>query len=197
MASQSPRRRDLMRQNGYSFRTVVSDAEEVTGTATDIRDVVLINAWAKCNDVTSKLGQADLSDPEIVVLAADTMVVMDARVYGKPRDLSEAARFMRELGGHPHQVLTGVALFHPATTQKHDFVSTTTVVLRTMTDDEISDLFQRVDPLDKAAGYGYQDAPEIVASLEGSQTNVMGLPMTQLRQELSQCSKLWRLGGDG
>ncbi len=174
-----------MRENGYHFEVVVSQVEEENGTHDRIEDSVMANAHLKASDVACRLSDRNTSDEKLCVLAADTLVVMDKCVYGKPVDLVEAQRFLVELGGKTHRVMTGVCLIHPASGDSHQFVETTQVVLKQMDADEIKRLFVEVDPLDKAAAYGYQDAPHIVRELKGSQTNVMGLPMSRLRHELT------------
>lgn len=166
--------------------TAVSGAEEVDGCAASIQQTVVQNAEVKARSVLGRLRNHANCDDSWLVLAADTLVVMGDQVYGKPRHWQEAERFLVELGGKPHQVMTGVCLIHVTSGARHRFCETTTVELKSLNHEQIETLFRRVDPMDKAAGYGYQDAPHIVAKMEGSQTNVMGLPMTRLRLELEQ-----------
>ena len=186
LASQSPRRIMLLEQAGYRCRVIPSQAEEADAHAHDIHAVVVDNARAKGEEVIERLKQQGTGFAEpTVLIAADTLVVMGDKVYPKPRDLNEAETFLIELGGREHQVLTGVFLYWFNHKRAHSFYETTRVVLKSMTHEEIMALFQRVTPLDKAAGYGFQAAPEIVTSLTGSETNVIGLPMERLVLELT------------
>lgn len=185
LASSSPRRSHLLEAYGYTFSVMPSRAEERTANSENVRDRVLENARLKGTEVMARLGALP-PDPGRchIVLAADTLVAMDHKVFGKPRDLDQAHRFLEELGGKTHVVLTGVFLHLLEASISHAFVEETRVTLRVLPREERCRLFQRVSPLDKAAAYGYQDAPDIVSDLQGSRTNVFGLPMKRLAAEL-------------
>ncbi len=120
-----------------------------------------------------------------MLVAADTLVVLGEKVYGKPRDMAEAERFQQELSGVEHQVYTGVYLIELMSGRERRFHVITGVTLKQRTLEEIRHYFTIVDPLDKAAAYGYQDAREIVARMDGSETNVIGLPMEALHEHLA------------
>ena len=185
LASGSPRRAALLKAAGFAFEILPSQAEEKQASHDDVHQVVEENACIKGEDVVAKLRASGREfTHETLLLAADTLVVMKQKVYGKPKDLRQAETFLHELGGKAHQVLTGVYLYHFQTRRAHHFHEVTKVVLKTLTAAQMRTLFQRVNPLDKAAAYGYQDAPEIVERLQGSSSNVIGLPMERLQQEL-------------
>jgi len=186
LASQSPRRIMLLERAGYDCEVMPSNAEEAEAQAHDIDAIVVANARAKGEEVFSRLLSADrrFRQPTALV-AADTLVVMGDKVYPKPKDLAEAETFIQELGGREHRVLTGVYLRRLDRERERSFFDVTRVVLAVMSVAEIRDLFARVTPLDKAAAYGFQDAPEIVTALHGSETNVMGLPMERFEGELA------------
>lgn len=187
LATQSPRRHALMRLNGFRFDVVPSHAAELDASGEDLEHVVMENARIKGREVARRAEiQREYAGGNAVLVAADTLVRMGRQVFGKPRDWTQARDFLKQLGGRSHEVLTGVYLRLMNSGVEHVFLESTRVVLRRLTDREIQALFERVDPCDKAAGYGYQDAPEIVAEIDGSQTNVIGLPMTRLRIELKQ-----------
>ena len=191
LASQSPRRATLLGQAGYRFSVTPSQVEELEAGHRNIGQVVMENAKRKGLDAIQRLnGHPPESGKHSVVVSADTLVVMGRKVFGKPSDMEEAFQFLRILGGKEHRVLTGVYLHHLQSGRFTLFSETTRVVLKKLDTREIHELFTRVTPLDKAAGYGFQDAPEIVARLEGSRTNVIGLPMTAFSRELQMLVKL-------
>jgi len=186
LASQSPRRIMLLSKAGYDCEVVPSHADERDATHEDIHEIVTANAAIKGRDVARRTAELPtLPGRRRILVAADTLVVMGDRVYGKPSDLDEATRFLQELGGREHLVLTGVYLNDLDRGRETDFCETTRVTLKKMGAEAIRDLFDKVTPLDKAAGYGFQDAPEIVQSMVGSESNVIGLPMTRFETELA------------
>lgn len=125
-----------------------------------------------------------------VLIAADTLVVLGNKVFGKPNDLKEAKAMLTELALQPHLVLTGIYMKWLHKGYEYCGVTTTQVTLISMNDQELESLFKKSTPLDKAAGYGFQDAPEIVKHLEGSATNVIGLPMETVLHVLSGWARL-------
>lgn len=184
LASRSPRRIALLERESYPFEVMPSEADELDAQPDDVHDIVIQNARLKGEEVARRLADRELKRPHEIVLAADTLVVQGNRVFGKPRDFEEAESFLQTLGGAPHQVLTGVYFYHRGERRDHVFYDETEVVLKKMNPEEIAALFAKVDPLDKAGGYGYQDAPYIVSAINGSRTNVYGLPMEALAREL-------------
>ncbi len=195
LASQSPRRSALLKQAGYSFEVIPSRADELEAQFEDVAEIVVENALLKGREVVERLSSR--KGQSQVVIAADTLVAMEQKVYGKPQDLIQAKQFLAELGGKAHKVMTGVFLHHLATGEQRSFVEHSEVVLKSMSEKEMELLFQKSNPLDKAAGYGFQDSPDIVTRLSGSQTNVIGLPMERLALELAhltQASNITRGG---
>lgn len=190
LASQSPRRRDLLNKHGFHFEVIPSMAEEEEAHHDTIVEVVAENARIKGREVLKR--HKGKPEPQslsptptaTVLIAADTLVVMGEKVYPKPRDMVEARQFLRELGGQPHKVLSGVFLYWFEESREKTFVEHTHVTLQHFSEQEITALFEKVPPLDKAAAYGFQDAPEIVQEMDGSAENVMGLPMERLKREL-------------
>lgn len=185
LASQSPRRSMLLNREGYRFEVIPSHAEEHDATHHNVHNIVMENARIKGAEVVKRLQEQNRTfSEETLLIAADTLVVMGEKVYGKPVDFQQAEQFMNELGGHEHQVLTGVFLHRFSDNRQKTFLDVTRVILKVMNHEEIQDLFRRVNPLDKAAAYGYQDAPEIVSSLQGHQSNIIGLPVERLAEEI-------------
>jgi len=127
--------------------------------------------------------------PECLVLGADTVVVLDGTVFGKPADLADAGRMLRQLSGRWHEVLTGVALVRLEPPWRRAWVCTTRVRFRALSEDAIHEYCRRVNVLDKAGAYGIQEHGEmLVADLEGLYSNVVGLPLEQVLAALAEAS---------
>lgn len=186
LASGSPRRSKLLGQAGYTIVDIVtSGSEEKLPGHHEVEEVVVANAVLKGRDVAARLeAEGRQFEPGTVLLAADTLVVLGQRVYPKPADYAEAEQFMHELGGSEHRVLTGVYLRNLTTGQDHGFYDTTYVTLTVMDREMMYTVWETVNPLDKAGAYAYQDAPNIVENMRGSESNVIGLPMEKLAEEL-------------
>ena len=146
LASQSPRRADLLRAAGFDFEVRVADVDESVRTGESPQDYVTRLAIAKA--VAARRGDDE------VVLAADTTVVVDGHVLGKPADAPDAARMLRRLAGREHEVLTGVCLLRGS--HRDARVAATRVGFLAMTDDEIAWYVASGEPMDKAGAYGIQ-----------------------------------------
>ena len=173
LASASPRRRELLRSLTAEFRVVPSDLEETLQSAGSLRDAAARLALDKARAVAARVGRG-------VVLAADTIVVLDGEALGKPAGPDEARTMLRRLRGRQHEVITGVAVVD-ALTGRSDTVS---VVSRVRMADygeaEIEAYVASGEPLDKAGAYAIQGrGAALVAGLEGSFTNVVGLPLAE------------------
>jgi septum formation protein len=180
LASASPRREQLLREMGLHFRVIRPDGvEEATrGAAPEV--LVMQNAQRKARAVAGKHREA-------LVLGADTEVVLDGVVFGKPRDLADAETMLARLGGRRHDVLTGVCLIHRALDTEITFAERTRVWMRALSAAQIRDYFTKVNPLDKAGAYGAQEFGELILErVEGSFSNVMGLPVERVRATLEK-----------
>jgi len=121
-----------------------------------------------------------------IVIGADTFLYFRGRIIGKPRTMSEARRLLRALSARSHWVYTGICLRDPATDRARTSYEKTRVSFKRLTEEAITRLFRRAHPLDKAGGYALQaDHGELITRLEGSRTNVVGLPLELLRRELA------------
>lgn len=175
LASQSPRRRELLELMGLDFAVRAVDIDETMDPGADpVREVARVSR--------AKAMAAEAS-PEDVVIAADTIVVLDRTVLGKPGTPERAAEMLRLLAGRDHQVMTGY------TVRRGDTVLTDTEVshifFRPLTETEIDAYVSTGEPLDKAGAYGIQGkAALFVSRLEGDYYNVMGLPVCALTQRL-------------
>jgi septum formation protein len=171
LASGSPRRRQLLGEAGYVFEVVSPQVEEVSSGWLTIRELTICNA-------TRKAWSAAQALPDAVVLGADTLVTIDDDVLGKPADLEDAARILRRLSGRSHEVWTAVCLCHLARGKSRSFCAVSRVKFRDLTNRQIKNYFTKVNPLDKAGAYAAQGhGREIITGIEGSYSNVVGLPM--------------------
>jgi len=175
LASQSPRRRALLEHFGFKFRVEVLSVEEVQSGPP--LETARANAVAKAQPVS-------LRYPQALVLGADTIVVLDGLILGKPRDAEDARRMLRALSGRAHEVTTVVALLRNG--QEERVVSETTKVqFRQLTEAEITGYVATGEPLDKAGAYGIQGLGGLlVQSIKGCYYNVVGLPVPRLVEEL-------------
>lgn len=177
LASASPRRAELLAAAGIQFRVQAADVDESTQPKEEPRAYVTRLARAKAAAVSRTV------ETNALVLGADTVVVVDGRCLGKPRDDEEAAAMLRRLSGRAHEVLTGIALRHPSGTAVE--CATTVVTFIPLSAAEIAWYVGTGEPRDKAGAYGIQGrASRFVARLEGSYSNVVGLPVELVYRQL-------------
>ena len=174
LASASPRRRDLLSVYGYDALVAPADVTESADPYLSVRECVLLNAVRKS---AARGGWP----ARTFVLGVDTLVCLDGEALGKPADRAEAARMVARLGGRTHQVFTGVALRDAGTGRVRSFVDESRVSFLPLDAARIAAYHALINPLDKAGGYAAQEhGAKIISHLEGSWTNVMGLPMERL-----------------
>jgi septum formation protein len=179
LASTSPRRRELLQQIGLTFDVLKVDVDESVQTGESPADYVLRLALAKAAAGLSQRAA------DALVLAADTTVVIDNHIIGKPENLEQAQAIWRQLGGRRHQVLTGVAVANHADARA--IVVVTDVYFRSMTPEDMLAYWHSGEPQDKAGGYGIQGKGALfVDRIDGSYSNVVGLPLTETAQLLAQ-----------
>lgn len=174
LASASPRRRELLSALTQDFDVAAADIDEALPAPVSARDAVRLLAERKANAVLERL-------PDRLVLAADTLVCLGDRIFGKPADVAAAREFLRSLQGRSHNVLTGVCL--SARGLHETRVVATRVVMRALSDEEIEASVAAGTPFDKAGAYAIQD-PDLkpVESSSGCYCNVMGLPLWDVWQ---------------
>lgn len=193
LASNSPRRRQILALAGYSFVPAAADIDETPLSAEPPEVYVLRLAREKA----LRIHQTTIPQPAhgtLPVLAADTTVADGAQILGKPADAAEAAAMLRQLRGRAHRVYTGLALITPAGTT-FDAVCATDVYMRDYAEDEIAAYVASGDPLDKAGAYAIQHAGfHPVERLRGCYANVMGLPVCLLESLLREAGLTPRLG---
>lgn len=179
MASNSPRRRELLAGLGVSYEVRVIDGiDESYPTSLPVSEVPLFISQKKAEAYT-------LADSELLI-TADTVVCLDNEILGKPKDAEEARLMLTKLSGRTHQVITGVTL--TTTEWTHSFSCTSNVTFASLTEQEILHYINTYHPMDKAGAYGIQEWIGYigVTRLEGSYFNVMGLPVQRLYTELKK-----------
>ncbi len=183
LASGSPRRREMMELVGYDYEIVVSDADENVPECEPARYVEQL-ARRKAQAVFEK-------HPDCCVVGADTIVLIDGTIIGKPKDRNDAYRILRTLSGRMHTVYTGVAVLSP--TGEQMFSDTTDVTFMPLADSEIWRYIDSGEPMDKAGAYGIQGLGAVlVRRVDGCYFTVIGMPLPRLYQALKLCGILPR-----
>ena len=180
LASNSPRRRDLLLEAGFEFETFGPNVAEGFDVDLTLRELTALNA-------TRKALAAARAHPNKIVLAADTLVAIDQHVLGKPSDAGEAAAMLERLSGRGHEVCTSVFICHLARARSTSFSELSQVSFHRLSGADIDRYLARIDPLDKAGAYAAQGfGSEIIEKIDGSFTNVVGLPMERTVPALAE-----------
>ncbi|MCM1039486.1 MAG: Maf family protein [Ruminococcus sp.] len=187
LASASPRRKELLKQAGISFKTMPSTKDEkITGKSPE--QIVEELSYQKAVDICGQLSETMKED--FVVIGADTVVSCWNKILGKPKDKEEAFDMLWELQGKSHQVYTGVTLAWKYTDEPamfYTFSECTDVTVFPMTEEEIENYIDTGEPLDKAGAYAIQGRfAAYIQGICGDYTNVVGLPLGRLYQEMKQ-----------
>jgi septum formation protein len=183
LASQSPRRKQLLQWAELDFNVVVPGTDEAYPANLAMEEIPVYIAAAKAGAVKSKL------DSPAIILAADTVVVLDQQIIGKPSNREDAIRILSALSGRQHRVITGVVIDTPSTSRQfHDI---TFVTFHTLTRRQIEYYVDRYTPFDKAGAYAIQEWIGVVGikSVEGDFYNVMGLPVSRVLQALGELTE--------
>ncbi|WP_395715708.1 Maf family protein [Prosthecobacter sp.] len=179
LASASPRRVELLRGAGFDFEIFVPQVEEAHDPALTPEQLTVENARRKAM-------AGSLAKPGALVLGADTLVYVDGEPLAKPADMNEALAMVRRLSGRAHEVCTGVALACDGKVERELHVITH-VTFKPLTNEVIREYHSKVNPLDKAGGYGIQACTDMILErMEGSFTNVVGLPVEEVTQALRE-----------
>ena len=179
LASASPRRKELLAGMGISFVVIPAETEEISaGSGLPAEEIVRLNAVRKAGAVAG-------SHPDSLVIGSDTVVECDGRIFGKPSSPEEAVSMLKTLSGHSHRVMTGVALQLQQTGLKRSFTEISHVIFKKLSDETIREYMRLVNVMDKAGAYAIQEHSELIlARLDGSLSNVIGLPVERLTAEL-------------
>lgn len=179
LASNSPRRRELLALGNRPYDVLVSDVDESQLINESPRDYVLRLAQAKV------LAAAAKAQPENIIIGSDTAVIDGSEILGKPKDEADAGRMLKQLRGRTHQVYTAIAVYRVRDEKMLTELCVTDVPMRAYSDDEIAAYIQTGDPLDKAGAYAIQHAGfNPVESMRGCYAGVMGLPLCHLTRAL-------------
>lgn len=171
LASASPRRQEILRNAGISFEVQPADVDETPLPA----EAPLDHARRLARDKALKVWR---TRPHDFVLGADTIVVVDESILGKPTDAHDAARMLRMLSGREHRVTTGVCLVRPETGESKIDSATTLVAMNELTEEDIRRYIATAEPMDKAGAYAIQGrASKWIPRIDGDYSNVVGLPV--------------------
>lgn len=184
LASASPRRQTLLRQIGFEFEVRHSSVEEVFDKTKTPEENVIRLAEAKALDIASNIEQA-------FIIGADTIVVLNGEMMGKPADDEDAFRMLKKLSGREHKVFTGFAIVEKPSNKIVSDVEITSVKFRDLEDDEILEYVNSKSPADKAGAYGIQDdyGAVFVERVNGCFYNVVGFPLTKFYITLQKFQK--------
>ena len=178
LASQSPRRKALLQQAGLVFSVVPSGIDESGNAASCPENFCSSLALEKAKDIATR-------HPDSVVIGADTIVVIDGKILGKPEDPKDARNMLKSLSGRTHAVYTGFAVVCESRHHMHNAYAKTSVTFKPLTERDIEWYVGTEEPYDKAGAYAIQDlGTMLVKSIEGSYTNVVGLPVCEVMDHL-------------
>lgn len=179
LASQSPRRKELLELAGIEHRVIVSQVDEILDEDLDVAGQVQDLAIQKACAVAELF-------PQETIIGADTIVVFGGKILGKPKNEEDAFNMLKSLSGRKHQVMTGVSIINKDKELLTSFVNITEVEFYNVTDEWILNYIQSGEPMDKAGSYGIQGKGfELVKSISGDYYSVMGLPIAQLKRTLT------------
>jgi septum formation protein len=185
LASQSPRRRELLENAGFGFRLFPVKVSEIFDENLNPAEVVSHLATVKARAAIEQ--NKELKSPGFLLLTADTLVFYEGKHLGKPENPDEAMRFLRLLSGKMHSVMSGFCLRETGATNFYTESVETLVEFRKLSEEEIRAYVATGEPLDKAGAYGIQGAGgKFVSSFRGSKSNVVGLPMERLESALKE-----------
>lgn len=182
LASASPRRKELLEQIGIKPQIIEVDFDEIADISLAPEEIVLNNAIGK-----ARTASRQISINNALVIAADTVVVYQTKILGKPKDRAEAFQMLQMLSGKTHQVFTGVCVWDMASNRYISSLAKTIVEMREIDQQEIEAYTNTTEPYDKAGGYAIQQYAGIfVTRIEGSYTNVVGLPIELVGKMLKE-----------
>jgi septum formation protein len=177
LASQSPRRKEILRKLGIPFRVAASSYHEKRIPGASPEELVLKHALGKAV-------QARVPNKKRWILGADTIVYCKRKILGKPKSMKDAFKMIQMLSGKGHEVYTGMVLLQPSSGEIYSGLAVTKVFFKKLKAQNIREYFQTMNPLDKAGAYAIQEGAAVVKKIEGSYTNVVGLPAELLQHML-------------
>ena len=182
LASASPRRKELLEQIGVDFEIAVSDKETEIGCVDPI-EACRKQAYNKAVDIVEK-SRLKYGDKDFAVISADTIVAIEGKILGKPKDKSDARQMLETLSGRKHRVYTAVFIYNSLKDSYESFVEDTPVEVARLSSEEIEDYLKKKEPYDKAGAYAIQGYfSRYIVGIEGDYYNVMGLPVGRLYRD--------------
>ncbi len=181
LASQSPRRKEILSLLDIPFKIMVSDADET------VEEGLPPYFVAESLSLKKAVAVAKNTDADALIIGADTIVVSEGKILGKPKDRDDACTMLHDLSGKWHSVISGVTVFHTKSLKSESFYAETKVKFSDLTDKEICDYVATGEPMDKAGAYGIQGiGSKFVEKIEGDYFNVVGLPLNKLYRVLKK-----------
>jgi septum formation protein len=180
LASKSPRRKELLEKAGFNVEIFLKEVEENYPDEMDTDKVAVFLAIKKANECSEAIKGDE------ILLTADSVVILDRIIYGKPKDKNEALSILKNLSGRSHKVITGVCL--KSSNKTISFSSTSIVTMDALTEEEINYYIEKYQPYDKAGAYGVQEWIGLckISKIEGSYANIMGLPVDLVYKHLKE-----------
>ena len=192
LASSSPRRKELLESVGIEFEVIEPTSDESLQGKETPDEYVLRLSTEKALSVSSNI------EDDILVIGADTIVVVDYEILGKPKDEEDAKSMLNKLSGKTHHVLTAFSIVKAQHEILHKHVVGTEVTVKTLEPDEIQGYIKTTEPMDKAGAYGIQGVGAfMIKGIKGSYTNVVGLPLVEVTEALNKLGALRLFSGDG
>ena len=192
LASSSPRRKELLQSVGVEFEVIEPTSDETPLGKENPEDYVTRLSTEKALSVSKNL------DEDVLVVGADTIVVVDSEILGKPRDEQDASVMLGKLSGRAHHVLTAFSITKGEYEVLHKHVVGTEVIVKSLEPNEIEGYIKTGEPMDKAGAYGIQGAGAfMIKGIKGSYTNVVGLPLVEVLEALKKLGALRLFSGNG
>lgn len=186
LASSSPRRKDILEKMGLEFEIIPSDFEENLENLDFTYEKIEELAYLKAKAVLDKLSFSLLPFPFCLIVGADTVVVLNNKILGKPNNESEAFEMLSALSGNKHSVVTSICVIDSASSHKKIISTTSFVEFNVLSDELIKNYIMNFKPLDKAGSYGIQELPDgFISNVEGSFENIIGLCSEALKTLLT------------
>ena len=184
LASQSPRRAEILRMIGVNFKVDSSNINEEINQKIEQNEIAIIISKAKAEKISQKY-------PNNIIIGADTIVVYNEKIFGKPKDKNESRKMLKALSGNCHKVITGVTIMNKKLGVLKTFSETTKVFVKKIPKNQIEFYVNNYNTLDKAGSYGIQEWFSVwIKKINGCYYNVMGLPVSKLHKHLAEIEKL-------
>jgi len=184
LASQSPRRAEILRMIGVNFKVDSSNINEEINQKIEQNEIAIILSKAKAEKISQKY-------PNNIIIGADTIVVYNEKIFGKPKDKNESKKMLKALSGNCHKVITGVTIMNKKLGVLKTFSETTKVFVKKIPRNQIEFYVNNYNTLDKAGSYGIQEWFSVwIKKINGCYYNVMGLPVSKLHKHLAEIEKL-------